>query len=128
MKIAAGIPQASALDVWLRDAEITETKNQALASTDGPLATASADNPATAAADKAAAASGTNAMAAARANSAAASDTASPRDTAEILLDLDVWNGSGSSRALTSSAPPPADDGPDTPAQSWTEHIFGPLL
>jgi hypothetical protein len=98
MKIAAGIPQASALDVWLRDAEITDTKNAALVGTDGPVATPSA------------------------------SDTASPRDTAEILLDLDVWSGSSSSRTLTSSAPPPADEGPDTPAQSWTEHIFGPLL
>jgi hypothetical protein len=118
MKIAAGMPQASALDVWLRDAESTDTKNEALASTDGPLATALADNPATVAVDI-----------------APASDSAPPRDTAEILLDLDVWHGSDSSRKLTSSTPPPADDGqppangvPDTPAQNWIEHIFGPLL
>lgn len=49
-----------------------------------------------------------------------------PRDAAEGLLDLNVWNGvSAERRSLVAAeaAPQPADRF----AQAWSEHIFRPL-
>ena len=53
------------------------------------------------------------------------------RDSAESLLDLDVWNGTPvASQPLSSAAlvPQPAASGNANPAQVWAEHIFQPLL
>jgi hypothetical protein len=67
--------------------------------------------------------------AAAAANAAATVSEANvvqPRDSAEGLLDLKVWNGSSAERralVATADAPQPADRF----AQSWSEHIFRPL-
>jgi hypothetical protein len=49
-----------------------------------------------------------------------------PRDSAEALLNLDVW--SGAARELATSAPSPRDSAQDPAAQGWADHIFGPLL
>ncbi len=54
------------------------------------------------------------------------SSTAQSRDSAEGLLDLDVWNGSPAERRTlltTAAAPQPADHF----AQMWSEHVFRPL-
>jgi hypothetical protein len=50
------------------------------------------------------------------------------RDTAEALLELDVW-GSARSRELASlsAAPQPRDTEPLSSVQGWTDYIFQPL-
>lgn len=53
-----------------------------------------------------------------------------PRDSAEALLDLDLWKGiPDGSRQLTSSAlfQPRAAESAGI-IQGWTEHIFQPLV
>lgn len=53
-----------------------------------------------------------------------------PRDSAEGLLELDVWKGMpGGTRQLASSAlfQPRAAE-PASAIQGWTEHIFQPLV
>ena len=53
-----------------------------------------------------------------------------PRDSAEGLLELDVWKGvPDGSRRLASSAPfQPRAAEPAGVIQGWTEHIFQPLV
>lgn len=58
------------------------------------------------------------------------SGATAPRDSAEGLLELDVWKGvPDGSRQLTSSAlfQPRAAE-PAGVIQGWTEHIFQPLV
>jgi hypothetical protein len=52
--------------------------------------------------------------------------TAQSRDSAEGLLDLNVWNGSSAGQGAllaTAVAPQPTDRF----AQAWSDHIFRPL-
>jgi hypothetical protein len=56
----------------------------------------------------------------------AAASTAQSRDSAEGLLDLNVWNGSSAERRsllAMGAAPQPTDRF----AQLWSEHILRPL-
>jgi hypothetical protein len=60
----------------------------------------------------------------AAASVAAGDAIAQPRDTAEDLLALDVWNGDAPERLSSgASSPAPAN----ASVQQWAEHIFSPL-
>jgi len=54
----------------------------------------------------------------------------SPRDSAEGLLELDLWNGApDGSRLLTASVPfQPRGAEPASVIQGWADHIFQPLV
>jgi hypothetical protein len=100
MKVSSDPAQVSALNTWLRDPEAMETTSAA-----------------TPAADSAP-------------HAAPASSTAQSRDTAEVLLDLDVWNGTpGAARRLaTAAAAPQPEQSPSVnPAHQWADHILEPL-
>jgi hypothetical protein len=102
MKISSDPGMVSALETWLRDTADAE----ALAHTSSDRAVS---EPALQAFNNGATA---------------------PRDSAEGLLDLDVWKGvPDGSRQLTSSAlfQPRAAE-PAGVIQGWTEHIFQPLV
>ncbi|HEY2464518.1 MAG TPA: hypothetical protein VGI32_10695 [Steroidobacteraceae bacterium] len=101
MKISSDPGIASALDTWLRAEE------PSLQSPAAPVH----------------AAASVNAAIPARYGAAPA------RDSAEALLALDVWNGSGPSRELASlsAAPRPPDAEPPSSVQGWTDYIFQPL-
>lgn len=52
--------------------------------------------------------------------------TVQARDSAEGLLDLNIWNGSSAQlRALGAAGVPPQPT--DRFAQAWSDHIFRPL-
>jgi len=57
--------------------------------------------------------------------------SAPARDSAESLLDLNVWSSgpAAAHQLLTSAAAPRTDGTASAPAaQAWTDHIFQPLL
>ena len=97
MKVSPDSAGASALDVWLRAAD-----------------------PAPATPGSASSSQGVNAAAG---PSAVTDVCPQPRDTAEDLLVLDIWNGqpAGPLAALHSLV------ATDATAQQWAEHIFSPL-
>lgn len=67
---------------------------------------------------------------AAGASALLASNSATPsRDSAEGLLELDIWNGApDGSRLLTASATfQPRAAEPTAVVQGWADHIFEPL-
>lgn len=108
MKISSDPGMVSALETWLRDSADPE----ALAQTSSGLA----QIPMSAGSDPALQVSNNGAIA--------------PRDSAEGLLELDVWKGvPEGSRQLTCSAlfQPRATE-PAGAIQGWTEHIFQPLV
>jgi hypothetical protein len=108
MKISSDPGMVSALETWLRDTADAE----ALAHTSaGPaqIQVSPSSEPALQVSN---------------------SGASAPRDSAEGLLELDVWKGvPGGSRQLTSSAlfQPRAVE-PAGVIQGWTEHIFQPLV
>lgn len=108
MKISSDPGMVSALETWLRDTADPE----ALAHTSAGLT----QNPVSAGSEPALRISNNGATA--------------PRDSAEGLLELDVWKSvPGGSRQLTTSAlfQPRATE-PAGVIQGWTEHIFQPLV
>ncbi|HEY6927752.1 MAG TPA: hypothetical protein VI653_30030 [Steroidobacteraceae bacterium] len=105
MKISSDPGMVSALETWLRD-------------------TANLDIPAPGVAPSQASLSGETA------SQVFNNGPTAPRDSAEGLLELDVWKGApDGSRLLTSSAlfQPRAAE-PAGVIQGWTEHIFQPLV
>jgi hypothetical protein len=111
MKVFSTPAPASALETWLRDVQ-NEAEVAAGTGVHGAVATA-ASLP--------------------ELSSALSAGLAQPaRDTAEGLLDLNVWNGAeAGSRRLISTAPAPdVPEGgePLAAAQRWAEHIFQSLL
>jgi len=103
MKISSDPGMVSALQTWLRDTADAQAPGaaQSQVSADSEPVLQVSNNGATA-----------------------------PRDSAEGLLELDVWKGvPDGSRQLTSSAlfQPRAAE-PAGVIQGWTEHIFQPLV
>lgn len=96
MKVLSDPSRVSALDTWLRDAEVAKTSAPSVG----------VDSP----------------------HVAAAPFSGEPRDTAEILLNLDAWaDAPQAARRLISASPPPGSlTGPGPTA--WAEHILAPLL
>ncbi len=102
----SGPAQPSALEVWLQEIPSTEPD------------TGSANMPA-------------DSVAPAR-----ETDAALQRDSAEGLLDLDVWSANAGTRQLvaTGTGPPATGSGAggsgaaQTQAQAWAEYIFRPLV
>jgi len=103
MKISSDPGMVSALETWLRDAADTEALGPA------QIQVPAGSEPALQVSNNGATA---------------------PRDSAEGLLELDLWKGvPDGSRQLTSSAlfQPRAAE-PAGAIQGWTEHIFQPLV
>jgi hypothetical protein len=105
MKVLGDSAQSSALNTWLREPEEAEARPAAAPIDEVSRSAAPAE--------------------------ATADSTDKGRDTAESLLDLDVWNGTpAASQQLSTAAAAPqaAASGNANPAQAWAEHIFQPLL
>jgi hypothetical protein len=100
MKISSDPGLVSALETWLRDAVDVEVP-QAHLSANSEAALLTSDG-----------------------------SVASPRDSAEGLLELDVWNDApGGSRLLTAAASfQPRTTEPAGVIQAWADHIFQPLV
>ena len=108
MKISSDPGLVSALETWLRDTADAEALAHGSAGLLQTQTSAGGESPIP------------------QPNSAATA----PRDSAEGLLELDVWKGMpDGSRQLTSSAlfQPRAAE-PAGVIQGWTEHIFQPLV
>jgi len=101
MKISSDPGMVSALEMWLRDSADAEALAQTSSGPAGEPALQVSNIGVTA-----------------------------PRDSAEGLLELDVWKGApDGSRQLTSSALFQARaTEPAGVIQGWTEHIFQPLV
>lgn len=111
MKISSDPGMVSALETWLRDTVDAEALAHGSAGLSaGPQIQVSAGSE--------------------PALQVSNSGATAPRDSAEGLLELDVWKGvPDGSRQLTSSAlfhPRAAE--PAGVIQGWTEHIFQPLV
>ena len=121
MKISSDPGMVSALETWLRDTADTQaldhTSSDRAVSGEGLAYTSSGPQIQVAAGGEPALQVSNNAATA-------------PRDSAEGLLELDVWKGaSDGSRQLTSTAlfQPHATEAAGV-IQGWTEHIFQPLV
>jgi hypothetical protein len=55
---------------------------------------------------------------------------AAERDTAEVLLGLEVWSGvpCGARQLTTSASPPQQASAASTNAQAWADYIVSPLV
>ncbi len=114
MKISSDPGMVSALETWLRDTADTQAldhRSSGLAYTSsGPqIQVAAGSEPALQVSNNGATA---------------------PRDSAEGLLELDVWNGAsdGSRQLISSALFQPSATEPAGVIQGWTEHIFQPLV
>jgi hypothetical protein len=113
MKISSDPGMVSALETWLRD---TPDADGVAPVSSGPAHTSSGVVQVSAGSEPALQSYNSGATA--------------PRDSAEGLLELDVWKGTlDGSRRLSSSAPfqPNATEAAGI-IQGWTEHIFQPLV
>jgi hypothetical protein len=100
MKVFSDLARVSPLETWLRDAELADS--------------GAAQKPHSA-----------------ESSAAALPGAATPiPDTAERLLDLDVWSDAPpTARFLVTTADPPQASAKESiaSAQQWADHIFAPL-
>jgi hypothetical protein len=102
MKISSDPGMVSALETWLRDTvEVEGLAQESAGLANGEAASLTSNSP-----------------------------VASSRDSAEGLLELNVWNGvPDGSRLLTAAASfQPHTTEPAGVIQAWADHIFQPLV